>query len=104
MESDLSRRYVTSFRRDKAECAAQSDNDYIKIPGQIHFVLCEVCYWCATFFNINENPVVKCPYCDSIRIEPIPMSYNEVCKFRYDPIRGVTMEFSTVKVTEGGDP
>jgi hypothetical protein len=56
-----------------------------------------VCYWSATFFNINKNPVVKCPYCSSIRIDSIPMSHNEVCKFGYDPIRGATMEFSIRK-------
>jgi hypothetical protein len=63
-----------------------------------------VCYWSATFFNINENPVVKCPCCDSIRIDSIPMTYNEVCKFGYDPIRGVTMEFSIRKGNDWAHP
>ena len=82
---------------------AESKHNCMEIPTQIHFVLCEACCWCATFFNINKNPVVKCRYCNSIRIDAIPISRNEVCKFRYDPIRGVTMEFSMREGRGRGD-
>lgn len=99
-----SRRSVTSVTRNQNTSITEKDSDYIKIPAHIHFVLCEVCYWCATFFNINKNPVVRCPYCDSIRIDSIPISHNEVCKFGYDPIRGVTMEFSIRKDNDWGHP
>ncbi len=101
MEGDLSRRPVTSVTRNQ-DRTAESDHDYIKIPTHIHFVLCEVCYWCATFININKNPVVKCPCSNSIKLDSIPVSHNEVCKFRYDQIRGVTMEFSIRKGTDCG--
>jgi len=65
-----------------------------KIRSQLHLVLCQTCYWCATFLNINKTPIFKCEYCDSIKLESIPVSDNEMCKIRYDPSRGVTMEFS----------
>ncbi|MFZ0221525.1 MAG: hypothetical protein WAM42_07505 [Candidatus Nitrosopolaris sp.] len=74
-------------------CTAESKNNCIEIPTQIHFILCERCYWCATFFNI-KSPLDKCPSCNSIRIDSIPVSNNEVGKFRYDALRGVTREFS----------
>jgi hypothetical protein len=91
-----------SVTRNQNRSITESDSSYIKIPAHIHFVLCEECYWSATFFNIKKHPVVRCPYCDSIRIDSIPMSRNEVCKFGYDPIRGVTMEFS-IRTNKGND-
>lgn len=74
-------------------CTAESKNSHKEIPSQIHLELCDTCYWCATFL-INTTPV-KCPYCNSIKLDSIPVSHNEICKFKYDPTRGVTMEFST---------
>lgn len=92
-------RPVTSVARNRNRSITEKKN-----PAHIHFVLCQLCYWSATFFNINKNPVFKCPCCDSIRIDSIPMSHNEVCKFGYDPIRGVTMEFSIRKDNDWSHP
>ena len=63
-------------------------------PSQMHLVLCQTCYWCATFLNVNKTPIFKCANCNSIKLDSIPISENEICKFKYDPVRGVTMEFS----------
>jgi hypothetical protein len=98
----FSRSPVTCITRNQNRSTTERDPGCTKITAHIHFVLCEVCYWSATFFNIKKNPVVKCPYCDSIRIDSIPMSHNEVCKFGFDPIRGVTMEFS-IRRNKGND-
>jgi hypothetical protein len=75
-------------------CTAEDKNNPTGIPSQMHLVLCQTCYWCATFLNINKTPIFKCAYCNSIKLDSIPISDNEICKFRYDPARGVTMEFS----------
>ena len=69
-------------------------NKPTEIPSQMHLVLCQTCYWCATFLNINKTHIFKCEYCGSIKLESIPVSDNEKCKIRYEPSRGVTMEFS----------
>jgi hypothetical protein len=76
-------------------CTAEGEkNNPTEIPSQMHLVLCQTCYWCATFLNINKTPIFKCAYCNSIKLDSIPISDIEICKFRYDPARGVTMEFS----------
>lgn len=75
-------------------CTVEVENYATEIRSQLHLVLCQTCYWCATFLNINKTPIFKCEYCDSIKLESIPVSDNEMCKIRYDPARGVTMEFS----------
>jgi hypothetical protein len=76
-------------------CTADGEkNNPTEIPSQMHLVLCQTCYWCATFVNINKTPNFKCAYCNTIKLDSIPISDNEICKFGYDPARGVTMEFS----------
>jgi hypothetical protein len=78
---------------------------------QIHFLICELCFWCASLLDSNNNNnyttagtatnnnyniiTNHCPSCSNNRVESIPISYNEVYKFDYNPKRGVTLEFST---------
>jgi hypothetical protein len=63
---------------------------------EIHFLICESCFWCASHFNnIDHTVTTKCPSCSNNRVESIPISYNEVYKVDYNPKRGVTLEFST---------
>jgi hypothetical protein len=64
--------------------------------NKIHFLLCGSCFWCASRFNNIDDTTTttKCPCCDNTRVESIPISYNEVYKFDYDPKRGSTPEFS----------
>jgi hypothetical protein len=67
---------------------------------KIHFLICGSCFWCASHFNNIGDMIVKCPSCRSNnKVESIPVSYDEVYKFDYDPKRGVVLEFS--KVDEG---
>jgi hypothetical protein len=75
-------------------CTAESKNKPTQIPSHMHLVLCQTCYWCATFLDIDKTPIFKCADCKSIKLDSIPISDNEICKFGYDPARGVTVEFS----------
>jgi hypothetical protein len=68
-----------------------SNND--RVSTEIQFVLCETCFWCASCFNVDERPITKCPYCDSITLQSIPISSNEGYNFEYNVKRGVTLEF-----------
>lgn len=83
----------SSVNEHESWCTAESKNKDMEIPTRSYFVLCESCYWGATFFNSSTNSVIKCPCCNG-RLDTIPISPNEVYNFRYDPSRGVTMEFS----------
>jgi hypothetical protein len=75
-------------------CTDEDKNKPTEIPSQMHLVICQTCYWCATFLNLDKTPTFKCAHCNSIKLDSIPVSVNETAKFRYDPARGVTMEFS----------
>jgi hypothetical protein len=65
----------------------------IKLPRQIHFLLCNTCYWCAS--DIGSKPkFTECPSCNSIEVESMPIAHKELYKFDYHPKRGITLEFS----------
>jgi hypothetical protein len=69
------------------------NRDKIKLPRQIHFLLCNTCYWCASAIG-SESMFTECPSCNSVEVESMPISDKELYKFDYHPKRGVTLEFS----------
>jgi hypothetical protein len=71
----------------------QPSRDII-VAKEIHFLLCESCFWCASCLNVGKRTVTKCPSCRDARLESMPISDCEIYKFEYDPERGVTLEFS----------
>jgi hypothetical protein len=67
------------------------------------FVLCERCYWCATYFDTNrllkeeevddDNNKV-CPRCDAIdSLSSLPIAANESFIFNYTVKRGIVLQF-----------
>jgi hypothetical protein len=64
-----------------------------RISDEIQFLLCQSCFWCASYFNYSEV-VTRCPTCDSNNIESLPISNSEFYKFSHDRNRGVTLEFA----------
>ena len=35
----------------------------IEVSDKINFLLCESCFWCASYFNNYRKVVTKCPIC-----------------------------------------
>ena len=71
-----------------------TDNTDIKVTEEIHFLICESCFWCASCLSVAKRTVTKCPSCSDARLESMPIADNEIYRFGYDPERGVTLEFS----------
>ena len=69
------------------------NGDKIKLPRQIHFLLCNTCYWCASDIG-SKSKFTKCPSCNSLQVESMPIAKNELYKFDHHPKGGVTLEFS----------
>ena len=70
--------------------------DYkIKKYGSVEdiFILCETCYWCATYFDKDRLPTEKCPICLNRKMSSFPILPNEAFTFNYDDKRGVELEF-----------
>ena len=68
------------------------NRDKIKHPRQIHFLLCNTCYWCASDIG-SKSKFTKCPSCNGVEIESMRLSDKELYEFDYHPKRGVTLEF-----------
>jgi hypothetical protein len=77
------------------------DNPILKLARV--FILCERCYWCATYFDINrllkeeevddDNNRV-CPRCDAIdSLSNLPIAANESFNFNYTVRRGIVLQF-----------
>ncbi len=60
------------------------------------FILCDRCYWCATYLDKTRTPTDNiCPQCNSNNNElsSFPILSNESFTFDYDDIHGVELEF-----------
>jgi hypothetical protein len=63
----------------------KKEND--KIPrrfGQVHFVICNACYWCASYFGFDDlesfSHVLDCHACNSHNTNLILISIDESFK------------------------
>jgi hypothetical protein len=76
---------------------SKENNIILRPTNHIHFVICNSCYWCATYFNINDldstSQVLRCPLCDSHHTELTPISSNESFRINYNITRGMELEF-----------
>jgi hypothetical protein len=62
---------------------------------KIDFLLCNSCFWCASYLNLSTSLViVQCPLCKENAVEWIPISANDAYSFDYNPVTGVIVEFS----------
>jgi hypothetical protein len=60
------------------------------------FILCDTCYWCATYFDKTRIPGEnRCPQCDSNNSEltSFPIMPNESFSFEHNDKLGVELEF-----------
>ena len=53
---------------------SSNNNKNTKVAKQIHFLLCESCFWCASCLNVGKRTVTNCPSCIDVRLESMPIS------------------------------
>jgi hypothetical protein len=69
--------------------------------NKIYFVICNSCYWCASYFGIDDleslsassSYVLDCPICNSHNTELMPIATDESFRIEYSLIRGMEIEF-----------
>jgi hypothetical protein len=93
IEYDLLLQRTTSSNIER-----ESENNIVVRPvNHIYFVICNSCYWCASYFSINDlessSQVVGCHVCNSHDTELIPISTNESFRIDYNVTRGMEIEF-----------
>jgi hypothetical protein len=66
------------------------------VPSPPIFILCDTCYWCATYFDKTRIPVDNdCPQCNanSNELTSFPIMANESFIFDYNDKLGVELGF-----------
>jgi hypothetical protein len=59
-----------------------------------NFLICKSYFWCASFLNSRYRSFNEGPSCMNSELESVPISFNEKYTFNYDPLQGVSLEFS----------
>lgn len=65
-------------------------------PSPPIFVLCDTCYWCATYVDKARIPIDNtCPQCgaNNSELTSFPIMSNEAFTFDHNPKRGIELEF-----------
>ena len=74
---------------------------FLQASDKIYFVICNSCYWCATYFDIDglkslsgsSSHVLDCPLCNSHNTELMPIATDESFRIQYSLTRGMEIEF-----------
>ena len=68
-----------------------------KRVGPISFVICNSCYWCASYFEIDasyhSSSSPACHACNCHDTELMPIFTEESFRIEYNPPRGMEIEF-----------
>ena len=84
--------YDLLLERTKLSSTSMSEEDS---RYHIYFVICNSCYWCASYFNIDnlESRVIVCHMCNSHNTEIVPIEIGESFRMDYCRTRGIELEF-----------
>jgi len=77
------------------------NNKILQPIDKIYFVICNSCYWCASYFGLDDleslsgssSHVLDCHVCNSHNTELMPISNDESFRIEYSLTRGMELEF-----------
>jgi hypothetical protein len=84
------------INHDSQSLIANTHDGHTKPSVSPVFVLCDRCYWCATYFGNTRIPTDNiCLHCNanSNELTSFPIAPNEAFTFNYSEKRGVELEF-----------
>jgi hypothetical protein len=75
-----------------------SSSPITRISKKIDFLLCNSCFWCASYLNLRISfGVIECPSCKENTVERMSLSANDVYLFDYNRVTGVILEFANMR-------
>jgi hypothetical protein len=85
-------KFSSSFKDNERE-----NNADLRHTDHVYFVICNSCYWCASYFSTDDlessSKVLCCHLCNSHNTNLIPISSNESFRIDYNVTRGMEIEF-----------
>jgi hypothetical protein len=93
--------YDLPLKKIKLSPITIENNKILQPIDKIYFVICNSCYWCASYFGIGDfeslsgssSHVLDCHVCNSPNTELMPIATDESFRIEYSLTRGMEMEF-----------
>ena len=93
--------YDLPLKKIKLSPITIENNKILQHIDKIYFVICNSCYWCASYFGIDDlesisessSHVLDCPICNSHNTELMPITNDESFRIEYSQTRGMELEF-----------
>ena len=93
--------YDLPLKKIKLSPITIENNKILQPIDKIYFVICNSCYWCATYFGIDDleslsgssSHALNCPICNSHNTELMPIATDESFRIEYSLTRGMELEF-----------
>ncbi|MGH9987617.1 MAG: hypothetical protein ACRD8W_27050 [Nitrososphaeraceae archaeon] len=93
--------YDLPLKKIKLSPITIENNKILQPIDKIYFVICNSCYWCASYFGIDDleslsgssSHVLDCHVCNSQNTELMPISNGESFRIGHSLTRGMEMEF-----------
>ena len=93
--------YDLPLKKIKLSPITIENNKILQPIDKIYFVICNSCYWCASYFGIDDleslsgslSHVLNCPICNSHNTELMPIATDESFRIEYSLTRGMEIEF-----------
>jgi hypothetical protein len=89
--------YDLLLKNTKLSSDTTENNEILEPIHKIYFVICNSCYWCASYFGIDEirslSQALNCHACSSPNVELILTGADESFRMEYDHHRGMELEF-----------
>jgi hypothetical protein len=67
--------------------------DNKELSKQIHFMICESCFWCASYISSKSISIAKCPNCYNNKIEWMPIPKVDLDKLTCSPKEGDSVAY-----------
>jgi hypothetical protein len=75
-------------------------NEILQPIDRTYFVICNSCYWCATYFGTDDLESLSgsslhdlnCPVCNSHNTKLMPISTDESVRIEYSQTKGAEMK------------
>jgi hypothetical protein len=64
-----------------------------ELSKQIHFMICESCFWCASYISPKSISIAKCPNCYNNKIEWLPIPKVDLDKLTCSPKEGDSVAY-----------
>ena len=69
-----------------------------RISKSVNFIVCGSCYWSASY--LDARPVEKCPACQNVTVDSMPVAGNDVYVYSYEAKRGIIIDFTRARGSE----